>query len=83
MDEPGIQWKPIAAPVRLRFSGTSREAVSAALKEAFGDFPIRLHKGEQMMILKGMMATAGEGKQPYQELMTALAQVGELEISEA
>jgi len=80
--EKGIQWSPIASPVRMRFSGTSREAVALALVEAFGPFPIRLHKGEQLMILKGMIAAAGEGKQPYQELMQALAQVGQLELTE-
>ena len=80
--ERGIQWAPIASPMRLRFSGTSCEEVSKALTEAFGPFPIRLHKGEQLMILKGMAAAAGAGSQPYRELMQALAQVGQLELTE-
>jgi len=80
--EHGIEWKPIASPMRLRFSGTSCEEVAKALVEAFGPFPIRLHKGEQLLVLKGMVASAGPGKQPYQELMHALAQVGELEVNE-
>lgn len=82
LGEKGIQWSPIASPVRMRFSGTSCEATSKALTEAFGPFPIRLHKGEQLLILKGMAAAAGEGRQPYEELMKALAQVGQLELSE-
>ncbi len=80
--EHSIEWKPIASPVRLRFSGTSADEVAVALVEAFGKFPIRLHKGEQLLILKGMVAAAGQGKQPYTELMHALAQVGELEVNE-
>ena len=80
--EKSIQWAPIAAPVTLQFLGTSCEAVSKALQEAFGPFPIRLHKGEQLMILKGMAAAAGEGAQPYKQLMAALSQVGQLELTE-
>ena len=80
--EKGIQWKPIASPVRLRFTGTSYEAVGHALIEAFGPFPIRLNAGEQLLILRGMAAAAGEGKQPYQELIQALSQVGELELTD-
>ena len=80
--ERGIEWSVIATPVRMRFSGTSCQAVSQALVEAFGPFPIRLHKGEQLMILKGMAAAAGEGRQPYEDLMKALAQVGQLELTE-
>ena len=80
--ERGIQWAPIASPMRLRFSGTSCEETAKALVEAFGDFPIRLHTGEQLLILKGMAAAAGGGSQPYRELMQALAQCGQLELTE-
>ena len=80
--EKGIEWSPIASPMRLRFSGTSCEAVGKALVEAVGPFPIRLHKGEQVLILKGMAASAGEGSQPYRELISALSQVGQLELTE-
>lgn len=83
MGDPGILWSPIAAPARLRFSGTSCEAVAKALTQAFGPFPIRLHKGEQVLMLKGMIAAAGDGKQPYEELLLALTNVGQLEITQA
>ena len=79
--EPGILWSPIASPMRLQFSGTSCEAVSEALQAGFGDFPIRLSTGEHMFILRGMAASAGAGKQPYQQLITALTQFGTLELT--
>lgn len=81
--ERTIQWAPIASPVRLHFDGTSCAEVAAALMQAFGEFPIRLHKGEQLMILKGMVAAAGEARRPYEELLRALAQVGELEVTQS
>ena len=80
--EHGVEWAPIASPARLQFTGTDSRAVASALEEAFGPFPIRLHKGEQLLILRGMAAAAGEGKQPYQQLITALSQVGQLELTE-
>ena len=79
--DPGILWSPIASPMRLQFSGTSCESVAEALQMGFGDFPIRLSTGEHMFILRGMMASAGPGKQPYDQLIKALTQFGTLEIT--
>lgn len=78
-----IMWAAIKKPERLRFPGTSREQVRAALTAAFGAFPIRLNSGEQLMILRGMIAAAGEGAEPYRELMQALSQFGNIELTEA
>ena len=80
--DPGIQWSPISAPSRLKFTGTSIEATRSALTKAFGDFPIRLNSGNQLLVLKGMAAGAGDGSAPYDELILALTQFGTLEISE-
>ena len=79
--DPGILWSPIASPMRLQFSGTSCEDVATALKTGFGEFPIRLSTGEHMFILKGMAAAAGPGKQPYNQLISALTQFGTLELT--
>lgn len=79
--DPGIQWAPISGPVRLQFSGTSQGETSQALETAFGPFPIRL-SADHSPVLKGMMAAAGAGKQPYQQLLTALTQFGNLELTQ-
>lgn len=80
--DPGIQWAPISGPMRLQFSGTSVSETGVALREAFGDFPIRLVAGEHLPVLKGMCAAAGEGKQPYMQLITALTQFSTLELTQ-
>ena len=77
-----IEWKPIASPVRLSFPGTDVGTVAEALVMAFGKFPIRLNRGDHMMLLRGMCAGAGPGREPYQQLLHALTQVGELELTE-
>jgi hypothetical protein len=79
--DPGIQWAPISGPVRLQFSGTSCEDTLKALQTAFGSFPVRLSTGEHLFILRGMAAAAGGGSQPYQQLITALTQFGQLELT--
>lgn len=81
-DDPGIMWAPISSPMRLQFSGTSCTDTKAALTEAFGEFPIRLSTGEHLFILRGMNAAAGVGKQPYQQLIAALTQFGNLELTQ-
>ena len=78
--EQGIQWSPISSPVRLQFSGTSYLDVRSALIEAFGQFPVRL-TNDHIPVLNGMCAAAGAGKQPYQQLLTALKQFGNLELT--
>ena len=80
VEDPGILWAPISSPMRLQFSGTSCEDTRAALIEAFGQFPIRL-TNDSIPTLNGMCAAAGSGKQPYQQLLTALKQFGLLELT--
>lgn len=77
--DPAITWKAIASPTRLQFTGTSIEAVSIALRKAFGEFPIRLTR-DKLPVLEGMIAAAS-GSQPYKELYQALHNIGELEIN--
>ena len=80
--DPGIMWSPIASPLRLQFSGTSCSETGTALIEAFGQFPIRLIAADHLPVLKGMCAAAGVGKQPYQQLITALTQFSTLELTQ-
>ena len=75
----GISWAPISSPVLMNFIGTSCLDVTTALITAFGDFPIRLDKSHSAT-LRGMVAVAGEGKTPYQDLLNALQQFGQLEV---
>ena len=77
--EQNITWAPISSPVRMNFIGTSYNVVATALIEAFGQFPIRLDKSHSAT-LRGMVAVAGEGKTPYQDLLNALQQFGQLEV---
>ena len=77
--DPAILWKPIASPTRLNYTGTSIEAVTIALRMAFGEFPIRLTR-DHLKVLEGMIA-ASTGSQPYKELYQALTNIGELELT--
>ena len=79
--EQTLSYCLIPKSTRLPFSGTSYLAVKKALTSAFGPLPIRLHSGEQLMILRGMMA-ASEGPEVYRILMNALSQAGEIEITD-
>jgi hypothetical protein len=76
-----IEWAPINTPVRVTFLGSSYDAISEALSEAFGEFPIRLKLDIlHTSMLAAMAAAAGEGRQPYEEIKTALERYGELEL---
>ena len=75
-----ILWAPISTPVRVSFIGTDYQAVSRALQEAFGHFPIRLSK-EHIPTLHGMVLGAGDAGTPFKELREALKQFGNLEIT--
>jgi hypothetical protein len=76
-----ITWSPIAEGVNLSFAGSSFEEVRDALTTAFGPFPIRLSSGNHMLVLQGMVAAAGERKEPYRALLTALSRFGGLELN--
>lgn len=79
----GISWAPVAPPQRISFLGTSFLDVRAALEKVFGEFPIRLgvySQRDDAMILRGMSAAAGGGAAPYEELVRALQQHGDLEL---
>lgn len=76
-----LEWAPISTPERITFLGTSFDEVARALRESFGEFPIRLTYGQpHIMVLKAMAAVAGQGRQPYEEISTALERYGELEL---
>lgn len=78
--EQEMTWSPVASPQRLRFNGTSIESTRKALVEAFGSFPIRLSKEKHLQVLSGMIAAAGEGRTPYEELRNALDRYSDLEV---
>lgn len=79
--ETGITWAPVQAPVKLNFIGTSFHEVSNAISRALDqNFPVRLNQSH-IPILRGMAAAAGDGHMPYTELLNALTQFGNLEVS--
>ena len=80
-DNQQITWSPIADPTILPFTGTSYDKVKNALSEVFGPYPIRLAGGNHVLVLQGMMAAAGEGREPFRVLLTALTKFGALEVN--
>ena len=79
--QPTVSWVALTQPMALRYNGTTVQAVHAALRKAFGPFPIKLRTEDQdLHILRGMVAVAGDGHTPYQILYDALEKFGEIEI---
>ena len=76
-----ITWSPLSSPTILPFNGTDFKAVHLALRQAFGDFPIRVSRDSDARTLRGMAIGAGEGRTPYDNLVSALEQYGELELT--
>ena len=74
-----IEWLPMGMPRELSFSGTSFPAVVAALTETFGKPPWQLNRFQHEQILIGMVAAAGEGREPYQALLSALRKCENIE----
>jgi hypothetical protein len=80
--DPGIALSPIASAMRLQFTGTDVDSVRNALKDAFGPFPIRLSVQNDKDVVRGMVAAAGGGNKPYNQILIALNQFGNLELTE-
>jgi hypothetical protein len=64
----------------VTFLGTSFDQVAMAMREVFGEFPIRLKWAEHIAVLTAMAAVAGDGRGPYEQIMTALGRYRELEL---
>lgn len=78
-DPTQMSWRPLTSPRRVTFLGTSFPAVSRALTEAFGEFPLRL-RPEHRATLKAMAAVADEGREPYDQIADALQKHGDVEV---
>lgn len=79
--QPTVSWVALTQPSALRYNGTTVQAVHAALRKAFGPFPIKLRTEDQdLHILRGLVAGAGEGHTPFDILYDALEKFGEIEI---
>jgi hypothetical protein len=70
-------------PKPLSFLGTNFVETERALRETFGDLPIQLNKFEHEQVLKGMVAAAGAGATPYQQILDTLLEYDEIEVRHA
>ena len=75
-----LNWCAKMNPVQLSFRGTDSIAVARALNSTFGKFPMQLNKFEHEQVLVGMVAAAGDGKEPYAMLLDGLRKWGEIEV---
>jgi len=76
--QPKVTWVALTQPAQLRYDGTTVQEVQRALRQAFGEFPIKLGT-THLPILTGMLAAA-QSPVPYQILYDALERFGEIEV---
>jgi len=93
MIKPVERWKTVTTPgegilelaakqtpKQISFLGTNYEDTVGALTTVFGPLPIQLNKFEHEQVLTGMVAAAGGGKTPYEQILDALKSYDEIEV---
>ena len=70
----------ITEPKRMDFIGTSFAAVTKALNEIWGDFPVRLSE-KDLPVIQGIAIATAENGTAWKQIQESLEQYGKVELT--